>query len=204
MARSLAALEERQSLANDLHDSVSQTLWTATPAGRDSVPGVRSQRRAARPGRQAPRPDRRSPVGDAHPAAGVAPLGHRGDSVRGPGPPAGVRLREPAPSQVRGSPRPRGGAAADRQGGALSHTAGVAQQRLPARRRRERAHLRRGDGRRSRDAGARRRRGLRDGIGLGALRAAHHGRAGRRNRGVTARRQLPGGGDDRVGGGPPK
>ena len=30
MARSLAALEERQSLANDLHDSVSQTLWTAT------------------------------------------------------------------------------------------------------------------------------------------------------------------------------
>ena len=30
MARSLAALEERQRLANDLHDSVSQTLWTAT------------------------------------------------------------------------------------------------------------------------------------------------------------------------------
>ncbi|WP_420637804.1 ATP-binding protein [Candidatus Poriferisocius sp.] len=30
MARSLAAVEERQRLANDLHDSVSQTLWTAT------------------------------------------------------------------------------------------------------------------------------------------------------------------------------
>jgi signal transduction histidine kinase len=30
MARSLAAIEERQRLANDLHDSVSQTLWTAT------------------------------------------------------------------------------------------------------------------------------------------------------------------------------
>jgi len=29
-ARSLAAVEERQRLANDLHDSVSQTLWTAT------------------------------------------------------------------------------------------------------------------------------------------------------------------------------
>ncbi|MDH3752533.1 MAG: histidine kinase [Acidimicrobiia bacterium] len=28
--RSLAAVEERQRLANDLHDSVSQTLWTAT------------------------------------------------------------------------------------------------------------------------------------------------------------------------------
>ncbi len=30
MARSLAAIEERQRLANDLHDSVSQTLWTAS------------------------------------------------------------------------------------------------------------------------------------------------------------------------------
>ncbi len=29
-ARSAAAIEERQRLANDLHDSVSQTLWTAT------------------------------------------------------------------------------------------------------------------------------------------------------------------------------
>lgn len=32
MASSLAAVEERQRLANDLHDSVSQTLWTATLA----------------------------------------------------------------------------------------------------------------------------------------------------------------------------
>jgi signal transduction histidine kinase len=30
MARSMAAIQERQRLANDLHDSVSQTLWTAS------------------------------------------------------------------------------------------------------------------------------------------------------------------------------
>lgn len=30
MARSMAAVQERQRLANDLHDSVSQTLWTAS------------------------------------------------------------------------------------------------------------------------------------------------------------------------------
>ena len=157
MARSLAALEERQSLANDLHDSVSQTLWTATLLAETLA---RASDLSA---------EQRDRAGRLHALTAGAlsemrtlllelrPLGHRGDSVRGPGPPAGVRLREPAPGQVRSSPRPRGGAAPGHKGGALPDPSGVAQQCLPARRRRGGAYLRRGNGRRSRDAGERRR-----------------------------------------------
>ncbi len=104
-SRELSVVEERNRLARDLHDAVSQTLFSLTPHGRGG----------GRAGR--PRPGRR-----ARPARRGAPAGRRGpcrDALAGvpaaAGRPRGRRPRGDAAKARRGArPRPPGARRDDR------------------------------------------------------------------------------------------